>query len=54
MPIAGQTTGPIGLIFLMKIHGWLGSVISYKKFDFFNFLYIFVTVKPLQQDILKS
>jgi len=32
LPIAGQTAAPIGLNFFVDTHGWLGSVIGYKKF----------------------
>ena len=33
--IAGQTAGPIGLNFFVDTQGWPGSVIGYKKFEFF-------------------
>ena len=29
--IAGQTAGPIGLIFFVDTHGWLGGVKGYEK-----------------------
>ena len=34
LPIAGQTAGPIGLIFF--VDGCPGDVIGEKKFDFFS------------------
>ena len=46
LPIAGQKAGTIGLNFLLDPQGWPGSVIGYKKFEFylkFFFTFLFFT-----------
>ena len=48
LPIAGQTAGPIGLIFFVDTQEWPGSVIGYINRNFFEiFLNIFFSKAAL-------
>ena len=39
LPLAGQTAGPIGLIFFVDTQGWPGSVTGYKNSKFFKYIF---------------